>query len=212
MTKKAPGPVRRLVRDAQLIASVGLALLITYAVLTSSLVLAVELPPLQSQLARELLSALLSQGSLFLLAPALCYAARLMFDIRPWRLGLGSALFVRFALLLLRYITGGFDEDVDWVAQLLELGAALAAGALAAYAAMRAAARVEAKLAAQPAPAIPAPDLGEQLRRVQETARAAAPEAAAPTPAPDVAAAPAPLEVAAPAPAADGSVPDPDKA
>jgi hypothetical protein len=185
--------VRRVVRELQLILSVGCALLILDALLTSTLVLQVPLPTVESGALRLLLSTLLTRGMLLGLAPLLCFGVRRVVDVNPWRLGLGSAAFVELALVMLRVVSGDFDAEgfegngLD-LSTVLQVAVSLAAGALAALAARSAARRVAADEAAQAAAAAaaapPAPDLAEQMRQIQDSARAAAPSASEPGPAP----------------------------
>ena len=176
--KKPPSKVRLVVRELQLVLSVGCALLILYSVVFGTLVLRFERPHTDNAALLTALSLLLSRGPLLLLAPVLCFATRWVVDVNPWRLGMGAAVFVEGMFQLLRWVTGGFDEPGVWNATLfLQILFTLGAGVLAGLAARKAATMVAAHMAMQeaeaaksPTAAVPAPDLAEQMRQIQAQA------------------------------------------
>ena len=190
--KKPPSKVRLAVRELQLVLSVGCALLILYSVVFGSLVLRFERPHTDNEAVLVVLSLLLSRGPLLVLAPLLCFATRWVVDVNPWRLGLGTALFVEFMFQLLRWVTGGFDEPGVFNATLvLQILCTMGAGVLAGLAARRAAtlvtahmARQEAEAAKSPTAAAPSVDLAEQMRQIQSQASAPAPTVDEAKPAP----------------------------
>lgn len=191
MKKKPQGPVKKVIREAQLIASVGAVLLITYAMVESTLATALMGQGPHGALG-VMAGNLVLHAPLVLLTALLCFGLRLVVDLNPWRLGFGAALFTKGALLALRFVTGAYDEGGLVGSLAMELAVALIAGGAGGLAAVYAGRQVARRAAAQPAvgPGTAPVDLAEQLRQIQASARP--PEA--------------------PAPAADGSLPpDPNK-
>jgi hypothetical protein len=169
--KKPPSKLKKILRELQLILSVGAAMLIVYALITSSLAMRLSFPQMHSRAGQELLGALLAVGPLLLVAPAICFAMRLFIELSPWRLGLGTVAFVEAALLLLRWDTGELESSNFDLGSGAQLSLVVLAGVLSALAARSAAKRMGAREAASPPP-LPAPaaDLAEQMRQAEQAA------------------------------------------
>jgi len=183
--KKPPSRFKRGLREAQLVVSLGAAVIIAYALITAALVMRVSPPEVSSRFWLLVCGALLSHGTLLVIAPTLCFVTCLAVDVHPWRLGLGSVAVVEVGLLLLSFVTGNLEMrglDALLAMQLLVCGLAGVLSSLAARAALR---RVAAGHAAEPLAAPAAPDFAEQMRQAQQVVAApepaAAPESAAPS-------------------------------
>jgi len=177
--KKPPSRLKKVLRELQLVLSIGTVTLITYAFVTSSLALSLRLPQLESPTAQRLLGAALTLVPLLLLAPGICFLARLAIELHPWRLGVGTVAFVEGALLLLRWETGALELSGLDLGFVFQLALVILAAVLAGLAARSAARRMAAREAAQPLPAAPpVADLAEQMRQAQQAEQ----ERAAPKP------------------------------
>lgn len=182
--KTPPSRLKRTVRELQLVASAGAAVCILYALVTSTLLLALTdaLPAPSGRVPTALLTALLSHGTLLALVPGVTFAMCWVLDARPGRIAFGSALVTELFLVALRFDVSGMEGESFGPELLAELGVTLLAGWLGLLAGRAAVRKVAARAAAEAA-AAPAPtdDLAESLRKAQSAPPAApAPPAEAP--------------------------------
>lgn len=109
-TTSATQPLRSLVRAVQLSSSLGVAMLIVYALTSSALMLQVDVIPPESELGRVLLVALLSRGLFVLIAPVLTAGFIWLVDVEPLLLSIGGLASVEAMLSVLSWASGSAEH------------------------------------------------------------------------------------------------------
>jgi hypothetical protein len=168
--------LKKVTRQVQLVLSVGVAILIIYAVVTSSLILRMGTPNLHAGPLRSIEMALIARGALLIIAPIFCFVTARIIDLNPWGLGFGSAVFVEVAMDFLVWATGELDEPGVLASVLRQFAVTLIAGGLSALAARKALAMARASAAREGAPrprseaeaALEANAFAEKMRQAQK--------------------------------------------